>query len=89
VIHPTWSQAKVLFPMLAGMRQTFEAKTGAPSAASDTLEGPWDQAGSSLAGTLYFLKGDRMLAVSYRNSRADLKGAVKLASEAVTRLASK
>jgi hypothetical protein len=42
-----------------------------------------------LAGTLYFLKGDRMLAVSYRNSRADLKGAVKLASEAVTRLASK
>jgi len=30
-----------------------------------------------------------MLAVSYRNSRADLKGAVKLASEAVTRLASK
>jgi hypothetical protein len=89
VIHPTWSQAKVLFPMLAGMRQTFESKTGAPSAASDTLEGPWDQAGSSLAGTLYFLKGDRMLAVSYQNSRTDLKGALKLASQAVTRLASK
>jgi len=85
-IDAEWSQGRRLFPLLAGMRQTVESKTGAPSAASDTLEGPWDQAASGLDGTLYFLKDDRILTVSYRASKADLAGAVRLAQQAVTRL---
>ncbi len=87
-IEARWSLGKRLYPMLVGMQQTLEAKTGAPSASTDTLEGPWDQAGSNIAGQLYFLKGDRLLTVSYRTSKTDLAGAVRLARKAVERLAS-
>ena len=86
-IHARWSLGKRLYPMLVGMQQTLEAKTGAPSASTDTLEGPWEQAGSNIVGELYFLKGDRLLTVSYLTSKTDLAGAVRLASKAVTRLA--
>jgi hypothetical protein len=86
-IEPTWSQGKTLFRLTAGLTQGAQSMIGVAGEAADTLEGSWDQAGASLAGDLYFLKGDRMLAISYRTSSTDKAGALKLASAAVKRLA--
>jgi hypothetical protein len=85
-IQPTWSQGKTLFRLVGGLSQLVNSKLQTGSA-TDTLEGKWDQVGSPGAGLLYFLKGDRMLAVSYGVSSADLPGALELASKAVARLA--
>ena len=85
-IQPTWSQGKNIFRMVGGLSQLVSSALQTATA-SDTLEGTWDQVGSPGAGLLYFLKGDRMLAVSYGPSAADLPGALKLASKAVARLA--
>jgi len=38
-------------------------------------------------GNLYFLKGDRLLAVSWKTSSTDADGAVKLAMIAMKKLA--
>jgi hypothetical protein len=54
--------------------------------AADTLEGPWDDVMQDTYGTLRFLKGDRMLEVVWRTSRADQAGAVTLAGKAAERL---
>jgi hypothetical protein len=85
-IEPTWSQGKTLFRMTAGLTQGTQSKVKVAGESADTLEGPWDQAGANLGGDLYFLKGDRMLAISYRASATDKAGAVKLASIALKRL---
>jgi hypothetical protein len=53
------------------------------------LEGPWDRGQvNGSTGALLFLKGDRLLQVDYRISSADRAGALKLAAQAVQRLAS-
>lgn len=86
-IEANWEEGKALFRVIAGVSQNMTAQIGAASAAADTLDGPWDQAGATLAGQLLFLKGDRLLGLDYKTSRADLAGALELAREAVTRLA--
>jgi hypothetical protein len=51
------------------------------------LKGPWDQAHvSGATGALLFLKGDRLLHVHYRTSRATRADAVKLAVVAMGRM---
>jgi hypothetical protein len=85
-IEPTWSQGKTLFRLTAGLTQGAQSKIGVAGEAADTLEGSWDQAGANLGGDLYFLKGDRMLAISYKASATDKAGAVKLATLALKRL---
>lgn len=53
------------------------------------MKGPWDRASlSSITGALVFLKGDQLLEVHYRTSRATRGEAVKLAATAVPRLGS-
>ncbi len=86
-IAPTWSQGKTLFRLTAGLTQGAQSKIRVAGESADTLEGDWDQAGANLGGDLDFLKGDRMLAISYRASTTDKAGAVKLASLAIKRLA--
>jgi hypothetical protein len=85
-IQPTWSQGKRIYRLVGGLGQLVGSalQTGG---GADTLEGTWDQVSSPGAGLLYFLKGDRMLAVSNGPSTADLPGALRLASKAVVRLA--
>ena len=85
-IQPTWSQGKTIFRMVGGLSQLVNSALQTTTG-SDTLEGTWDQVGSPGAGLLYFLKGDRMLAVSFGASTADQAGALRLASKAVARLA--
>jgi hypothetical protein len=85
-IQPTWSQGKTIFRLVGGLGQLVNS-TLQTGSATDTLEGTWDQVGSPAPGLLYFLKGDRMLAMSYGVSTADLPGALRLASKAVARLA--
>jgi hypothetical protein len=54
--------------------------------AADTLEGPWDDVMQDMHGTLRFLKGDRLLEVTWVSSSTDRAGALRLAATAVGRL---
>jgi hypothetical protein len=51
------------------------------------MKGPWDAAQVGMTGALQFLKGDTLLDVYYRTSRATRGEAIKLAAIAMTRLA--
>lgn len=86
VLTPTRSDGKMMFGMAAGLSQRISSVIGAGSEAADTLDGPWDQAGSGIDGALYFLKGDQMLEIQYRAAAIDPAAAVKLAAAAVPRL---
>jgi hypothetical protein len=53
------------------------------------IKGPWDQAHvSGATGALLFLKGDQLLEVHYKTSSTDMRGAVKLAAQAMKRMSS-
>lgn len=56
--------------------------------AADTLEGPWDEVAIGVYGQLAVLTGDRMLEIAYLTSSADMTGAIRLAGQALPRLAS-
>jgi len=85
VITPTWSDGKMLFGMAKGVGGIIASVF--PQESASTLKGPWDQATiSGTTGTLYFLKGNRMLALDYRTSSTNRSGALKLAALAVPRL---
>lgn len=85
-IDATWEQGKTIFPMVAGLSQHIASAVGANGQAADTLEGGWDQASAGPAGSLYFLKGDQMLDITYITAGVDLGAAVRLARLAVGRL---
>jgi len=86
VLTPTRSDGKMMFGMAAGLSQRISSVIGAGGQAADTLDGPWDQAGSGIDGALYFLKDDQMLEVQYRAGGIDQAAAVKLAAAAMPRL---
>jgi hypothetical protein len=88
VLRPEWNQGRALFQMAAGVPALAGRALGEHEAnPADTLEGPWDQVNRSwTTGSLYFLKGDRMLELVYATSGTDLLGAVRLARAAVARL---
>ena len=53
------------------------------------IKGPWDQAHvSGATGALLFLKCDQLLEVHYKTSSTDMRGAVKLAAQAMKRMPS-
>ena len=54
---------------------------------SVVIKGPWDQTQTGGSGALLFLKGDQLLEVHYRTSRATRADAIKLAAIAMPRLA--
>ncbi len=86
-IRPTWSQGQMTFRMASGMGGMAASATGVDGhLAADTLEGPWDDVMQDMHGLLRFLKGDRMLEVSWVASSTDKAGALKLAAAAVGRL---
>jgi hypothetical protein len=86
-IRPTWSQGQMTFRMAAGVGAVAANATGVDGGmAADTLEGPWDDVMQDMHGMLRFLKGDRMLEVTWVSSNADRAGALRLAATAVGRL---
>lgn len=85
-IVPTWENGKMLFRMSAGLSQGINSAVGAKGASADTLDGPWDQAGAGIGGSLFFLTGDRMLEVRYLTAGVDPPSALRLAALAVRRL---
>jgi len=86
-IRPTWSQGQMTFRMATGVGATVANATGMDEAlAADTLEGPWDDVMQDMHGMLRFLKGDRMLEVTWVSSSTDRAGALRLAAAAVGRL---
>lgn len=86
-IMPIWSQGKVTFQMAAGMGGLAANMTGVDEGvAADTLEGPWDDVMQDMFGMLRFLKGDRMLEVTWVPSNTDRAGALRLAATALGRL---
>jgi hypothetical protein len=86
-IMPVWSQGQMTFRMAAGMGGMAASATGVDAGlAADTLEGPWDDVMQDMQGMLRFLKGDRMLEVTWVSSSTDRAGALRLAAAAVGRL---
>ena len=86
-IMPVWSQGQMTFRMAAGMGSMAANATGLDEGmAADTLEGPWDDVMQDMQGMLRFLKGDRLLEVTWVSSGADKAGALRLAAAAVGRL---
>ncbi|HEU4829775.1 MAG TPA: hypothetical protein VFT04_11335 [Gemmatimonadales bacterium] len=86
-IMPQWSQGQMTFRMAAGMGGMAANATGVDEhMAADTLEGPWDDVMQDMHGVLRFLKGDRMLEVTWVSANTDKAGAVRLAAMAVGRL---
>lgn len=86
-IMPVWSQGQMTFRMAAGVGAVAANATGVDAGmAADTLEGPWDDVMQDMQGMLRFLKGDRMLEVTWVTSNADWAGALRLAATAVGRL---
>jgi hypothetical protein len=60
---------------------------GGTDAVADTLDGDWDEVGTDrTTGELYFLMGDRLLALDYLASSTDADGAIRLAKIATERL---
>ena len=58
-----------------------------PKEQMTVMTGPWDAAQAGMNGALMFLKGERLLEVHYRTSRATRGDAVTLAATAMQRLA--
>ena len=86
-IRPTWSQGQMTFRMGAGVGAVVANVSGVDAGmAADTLEGPWDDAMQDVHGMLRFLKGDRMLEVTWVPSNTDRAGALRLAATALGRL---
>ena len=73
--------------MAAGIGGVVANVTGVDAGvAADTLEGPWDDVMQDMHGMLRFLKGDRMLEMTWVTSSADRAGALRLAANALGRL---
>lgn len=81
-IRPWWSHGKALFSVVGATQPT-----GLDSYGNATRERPWDREGADPVGNFYFLKGDRLLAVSWKTSILSPYGAYELARFAMTRLA--
>lgn len=85
VIAPEWTDGQQSFKIDQGIGGLVGMVL--PKDEMVVFKGPWDAAQSSMSGALQFLKGDRLLEVHYRTSRATRNDAVKLAAIAMTRLA--
>jgi hypothetical protein len=84
VLTPTQSEGKQLFDRMRGIAGLTGQMTGERPTTS-TAE-PWDERTTGVAGTQYFLKGDRLLELQYRASTSEDAVAARLARIAVARL---
>jgi hypothetical protein len=85
VLSPTWSGGADSFTLDKGMGGLVDLV--APTDELVVIKGPWAAAQMGLSGALMFLKGDQLLEVHYRTSRATRAQAIKLAATAMTRFA--
>jgi hypothetical protein len=85
-IKPDWLEGRTLFRMQSAATRAFTSPVGMKREGADTLDGPWDEAAAGMDGTLYFLKGDRMLSVVYRTAGLSEPATLRLASLAADRL---
>jgi hypothetical protein len=77
-IRPWWSHGKAVFNVIGATRPI-------PSSTVDSFPA-WDRAAADPVGNFYFLKGDRLLAVSWKTSSTDETGALKVAAVATKTL---
>ena len=84
-VAPTWSGGGDSFKIEKGIGGLVGLVM--PKESMTVMEGPWDAAQVSMNGALVFLKGDKLLEVHYRTSRATRGDAIKLAAAAMQRLA--
>lgn len=80
---PVWNDGQVEFKMNQGMGALMEPVL--PQELT-IIKGPWDEAHVGLTGALLFLKGEQLLEVHYLTSSTDMRGAVKLAAQAMPRM---
>jgi hypothetical protein len=85
-IKAEWEMGKQLFGMAAATSKMFGNAAGVPTQTTSSHTAPWDQAATGPDGTLYLLKGDKMLTVVYRTANIRASDAVKLVTLALTRL---
>jgi len=85
VVSPTWSGGGDNFKMEKGIGGLVGLVL--PKEGMTVMKGPWDAAQAGMNGALMFLKGDKLLEVHYRTSRATRGDAIKLAATAMQRLA--
>lgn len=88
VLTPTWSYGGSDVEarrMVGGIMGKVVPQGG--DGVADTLDGDWDETGQDPStGELYFLKGDRLLAIGFMASSTDANGAIRLAQIASGRL---
>ncbi len=85
VVSPTWSGGDENFKMEKGIGGLVGLVM--PKEQVTVMKGPWDAAQVGMNGALMFLKGEKLLEVHYRTSRATRGDAIKLAATAMQRLA--
>ena len=85
VVSPTWSGGKDSFRIEKGIGGLVGSVL--PKESLTVMKGPWDAAQVVMSGALQFLKGDALLDVHYRTSRATRGDAIKLAATAMQRMA--
>lgn len=87
VLTPTWEYGGQVVDAIRSIGGIVGLVVQADEEAADTLDGPWDEAGSDpMTGSLYFLKGERVLVIHHLASAAGYEGAVRLARTALERL---
>jgi hypothetical protein len=82
-LAPQWQDGAQSFKIEKGIGGLIGAIAGQESV---VIKGPWEQAQTGGSGALLFLKGDQLLEVHYRTSRATRADAIKLAAIAMPRL---
>jgi hypothetical protein len=88
VVIPHWTDGQRALRLVRGVGKLIGVVAGdREGAATDTLDGPWDDVALGLDGTLAFLEGDQLLEIAFATSSADQAGALKLARIALERLA--
>jgi hypothetical protein len=85
VITPEWSDGGMSYNIASGIGGLIGSQIPLERA---EIEGPWDKGRvDGMTGALMFLKGERSLTVDYLMSAADRGAALKLAAQAMQRLA--
>ena len=84
-MSPTWSGGRDSFKLEKGIGGLVGIVV--PKEEMTVMKGPWDAAQVGMTGALQFLKGEKLLEVHYRTSRATRGDAIKLAATAMQRLA--
>lgn len=84
IATPTWADGAMIFGMMKGVAGI--TRTVAGNEAATNITGPWEDRTTGITGNIYFLKGDHMLELQHRASRADEAAALRLATIALGRM---